>query len=413
MMRTAATKMPSKEIPNSISLPAKPDVEAGGIGPQGEGRARVRLVVGVWAAWSVGILILASAARRLPVSQPDAWSPNLMSIAPALARWDSGWYYQIAKEGYRYDPHIAQNNVAFYPLYPLLMRWVSTVIPVSAFTAGIAISLLSLLGALLFVDRLTVDWGDPAATLTTAGALLFYPTAFFLAAAYTESLFLLATTAALWAAHNRRWWLCGVAGAAASLTRFNGFLILLPIIWLIAADIGGCLRSLHARHVFATAATLAGISAYPLFLWRRWGDPLLYVHGKSAGWAQKPRAPWRLISDLLREAASQLLHSPAAGGKLIFSLEVGSLLLFSVLTVALFRKGHVAEGIYCAATLLFLLCSGTLDGIHRYVLALFPCYFILGQTMRRHPVAALGYCYLGAGLCVTLLTRYVHWFPVG
>jgi len=38
-----------------------------------------------------------------------------------LSRWDAGWYLEIARDGYRYEPGVP-SNAAFFPLYPLLIR---------------------------------------------------------------------------------------------------------------------------------------------------------------------------------------------------------------------------------------------------------------------------------------------------
>jgi hypothetical protein len=38
-----------------------------------------------------------------------------------LSRWDAGWYVEIARDGYRYEPGVP-SNAAFFPLYPLLIR---------------------------------------------------------------------------------------------------------------------------------------------------------------------------------------------------------------------------------------------------------------------------------------------------
>ncbi len=44
-------------------------------------------------------------------------------IANLPARWDAGWYLGIARTGYEYDRRArGQQNVVFFPAYPLLMR---------------------------------------------------------------------------------------------------------------------------------------------------------------------------------------------------------------------------------------------------------------------------------------------------
>src|SRR5215813_6126646 len=56
-------------------------------------------------------------------------------------RWDSRWYQRIATEGYSYSP-IDQSSVAFFPLYPLLIRAVS-LLGIDPFIAGILITAVS------------------------------------------------------------------------------------------------------------------------------------------------------------------------------------------------------------------------------------------------------------------------------
>src|SRR5437870_921220 len=72
----------------------------------------------------------------------------------------------------------------------------------------------------------------PAAARWALFALAVYPTAFFLLAPFTESLFLALTMAAFVAADARRWWLAGVLGAMASLTRGPGIVTTAALAWM-------------------------------------------------------------------------------------------------------------------------------------------------------------------------------------
>ena|SRR5687767_9786274 len=38
-----------------------------------------------------------------------------------FAAWDSGWYFDIARRGYYWNPD-GQSSIAFFPLYPMLIR---------------------------------------------------------------------------------------------------------------------------------------------------------------------------------------------------------------------------------------------------------------------------------------------------
>ena len=364
----------------------------------------------MWAAWSVLTVALASAAMSLPATTTNSWIAY--ADAPPLARWDAVWYRSIAVNGYRYDPAVRENNVGFYPLYAVLAAGASRALHTPLLPTGIALSLLFLGAALLLVADLFAEWGGPAAALFGVAALLLYPTAFFFAAFYTESLFLLLVAAALWGARRGHWGLAAAAGFAASLTRFNGFL-LAPALAAHALRLpraGG--PASRTAPLAAAAATLAGAAVYPLYLWRRWGDPLLYVHSKAAGWAQHPSPVWVLARDSWR-AVLWHVRAPGSGGKIMLFLEVFSTILFLVLTVAVFRRGLLPEGVYVAGTLALLLFSGTLDGIHRYVLVLFPCFLPLAGVLRARPALGFAYVVFGEGLGMVELHRFVHWIHVG
>ena len=364
-------------------------------------------IVLLWAAWSAGTLLLAAAAANLPVRAPENWSRALG--APPLARWDSGWYAAIARDGYHYDPAVRQNDIGFYPLYPLLTRWVARLTGAPLFGAGIALSLACLLAALLLLADLAVAAEGADRAFPALAALLAFPSAFFLAAVYTESLFLLATVGAFWAARRERWWLAGIFGFAAGATRFNGFLIAVPILWLVWETRRRDARW-PLRQAPAVLGAVLGAAAFPVYLWLRWGDPLLYVRSKAIGWGKEATPFWTVYRDA-SVAWGKLTELGGRGSA--FFLQLGCAILFIGLTVVLFRRGRTAEGLYAAATLLLLLSSGDLSGTIRFVLALFPCFIVLGEILSRRPVAAFAYLFGGVGLGLVLLHRFVHWMFVG
>lgn len=67
-----------------------------------------------------------------------------------FSHWDGKWYVQIATSGYSYPNDGDHHSVAFYPLFPLLMRGLMTFgIPVEV--AGVLINSWAFLGALELV----------------------------------------------------------------------------------------------------------------------------------------------------------------------------------------------------------------------------------------------------------------------
>ena len=136
-------------------------------------------------------------------------------------RWDTGWYLGIATQGYRWSADVdGQQNIAFFPAYPLLVRAGGALLnagnePVGLvsdplieryysrhLTAGLLIALGAFAWALVYVHRLAREDLSAASAGSVITLLCAYPFALFFSAAHTESLLLLAATAAFY--HVRR-----------------------------------------------------------------------------------------------------------------------------------------------------------------------------------------------------------------
>jgi Gpi18-like mannosyltransferase len=114
----------------------------------------------------------------------------------AFNRWDSEHYEQIATSGYQFKDNGQGYNVAFFPLFPLLIRGAMQ-LGLSFEVAGTLINNLAFLGALVVLYRWVGErYGRSTARWATA-SLAWCPFSLFGTVIYTEGLFLLGSTAAL------------------------------------------------------------------------------------------------------------------------------------------------------------------------------------------------------------------------
>src|SRR5262245_20229836 len=183
---------------------------------------------------------LAVGALGYPGGQPPVrdFDNELMNLQ---SRFDARWYLQIARTGYAYDsslPPDVQQNIVFFPAYPMSVRAVARLAGGSLaafFIAGSCVSFAAFLLALGYVHAFARDWCGLDCANTAVWLLALYPFAIFFGALYTESFFLLAAAGAL--VHGRREQHAASAawGIVAGLARPNGFLVAVPLAWQVAA----------------------------------------------------------------------------------------------------------------------------------------------------------------------------------
>src|SRR5438093_930754 len=91
-----------------------------------------------------------------PVSEA-LWRVSPYELANMFARWDTFFYDSIATHGYDWNAAVfTYQNVVFFPLYPLLMRWGGTLIGGHPMIAGLIISLAAFSAGLALLYRLAV-----------------------------------------------------------------------------------------------------------------------------------------------------------------------------------------------------------------------------------------------------------------
>jgi hypothetical protein len=237
-------------------------------------RRRIDLRKITHAALVVLLLRVALGLLALPVSAlfPDNPLEQQVGLAPGTAplgqwlqrvlvmpwvRYDVRWYEQIADHGYR----PGEGTAAFHPLYPLLAKLIAPLVGGNTYLALLLVSTLACTALCVVFTRYVEaihgeQFAQPAGWL-----LLLGPIGFILLIPYTESLFLVLAVAALWATARERWWVAGLFGALAALTRQQGLALALPLAWALFV----ALRERRAR-VWDAGALLLVPCGYALFV---------------------------------------------------------------------------------------------------------------------------------------------------
>ena len=155
---------------------------------------------------------------------PSGGDPTFSSH---FGTWDAAHYLYLSTAGYAKDVR----SCAFYPLWPLLVRWTAHLAGGSHLIAGLVLSnLFSLAAWVLFYERVRRRWGTSVASWAQ-GFLIVFPGSLFFQFLYSESLFFLLVMMLWWGLEERRWGLAWVAALLLPLTRAVGVFAVLPIGW--------------------------------------------------------------------------------------------------------------------------------------------------------------------------------------
>jgi hypothetical protein len=325
-----------------------------------------------------------SPATVAPVQQ--SW--NLIELHN---RWDSYWYLDIAKNGYYLRGEKDISDVVFFPLYPLLVRLAGPVAGGDLVLAGWMLSSLFLVLAVVMLTRLSQEFHPDVDPTLPAAFLLTYPAAFFLNAVYSESLFLFLSLATVFWSLRRHFMIASLWAALASATRVAGvFLFVVLFIEFVQAH---GWRALLTRRVWPLALAPLGALAFCLYHWIVFGDFFLYLKVQrlfGRDFEMEVSDFWVRNNPDLANTVLDLAYTAAA----------------ILLGVVALRRFRLSYGVYMLVSLGIALSSGSVLGVARYSMVLFPIYFIAAGM--RSPVGR-GAWLLGSTLLLALdIIRFVN-----
>jgi hypothetical protein len=358
--------------------------------------------------------------HRLWGSLPLYSDPIAEAVFGVWPRWDAIHYLNLAVRGYAGGAQ--EGDTVFYPMFVILTRLMTPFMAGDYVVGSLVVSTIAAVAALAGLHQLAARHYGLVSARWTVAVLALYPTAFFLMAPFTESLFLAFTLGAFLAAEDRRWLWAGGLGAAASLTRGPGMLTSLALAWLAWSQ--WHTPGLPAWKVTwpgsRTAFTIGMGLALPIlgglaFLyWRQaMGFAPFEEVWQTIGGSRWVNPIWNMVVSLQQFLSVHDIPT---------TLDTLSLVLFTGLTAILLVKRRWRRGewvIYMGANWVLLLSkhndlASSLQSLSRYVLVLFPGFIILGDWLaQRQPLFRFLYICLSAALLVVLSVLYTLWWFVG
>jgi len=325
-----------------------------------------------WVIFLISVVYLSTNLFECSSSYPqffgcglERWREN--RVLCSFANFDGVHYLGIAQIGYM------GFEQAFFPLYPVVVRG-GSLLTGSYLVSGFLVSLIFFwFGLNVFYKLVRLDYKEDVVRWAVLFLALF-PTSFFFAGAYTESLFLFLVLSFFYLLRKEKWFLAGVVGLLAGATRFIGVFLVFSYLWEYYKKGKGGWGWFYSFLVFV------GLSGYMLFLKSTTGDSLAFLHSQSV-WQREsfilfPQVIWRYLKIFGGFDFHNLIYWVAV-------LEFVVFLSFLAILILNIKKIRCSYLIFGFISIIVPSMTGTLMSIGRFALLVFPVFILMGSIKNR------------------------------
>jgi Gpi18-like mannosyltransferase len=348
-------------------------------------------------SWLVKVGLIFLVPKIIPYLGFFPYQEVLNNYFPAfltkLANFDGIHYLLISRQGY------SQYEQAFFPLYPLLIHLGSFLIK-NELVVGLLISnLCFIFGWYFFYQYLSLIL-PRTNFLSLAFLLLFFPTAFYFNAVYTEGLFFFLLFFGLYMLEKKHYWQAGIGFFLLSLTRLIGIFVFVPILFHLFLQFkkeGKSLSKLISlKNIFLLFSPFLGLFLYMTYLQYTIGDWLFFFHAQPFFGASRstkliflPQVYWRYLKIFL-SASVNFQYFVSLLEFIIFNFVLVVLIFDLIKNLNTEKKNFPYIGLilFSLVNLTLPTLTGTLSSIPRYVL-LSPTFFVYLAQIKNKQVILL------------------------
>lgn len=378
-------------------------------------RAIVLQACGIWLVTRLLFVVFTYMAVLLAANHTPVHSFTPEALLRTWDQWDVNFFLAIGYYGY-YSPV----PTVYFPLYPLLTHLLASIVGFR-YQLEVAI-LISNLGTLTTFIGLGLLVAHEEGTETVAKNAIrvaaSYPLAFYLAAPYSEGVFLALATWMLVFMRRRAWYRAAACAFIAGFTRPTAVILILPLIWEYGCYHGwwlwlynnwrvwqwqprawykGFRHSWNAyrcsvtilQAIIVVEAVPLAFAFYALYCQIRFGIPWAFVQSEQIYWLHRPMPPWQAI----RVIGTAYSSIPAwTYNQALFLIDLFPLTLFALLTLLTIRRMPFSFTLYMLGLLQLCIVAPVINpnfpfmlmSISRFLVVSIPIFLLLGRWIERH-----------------------------
>lgn len=337
----------------------------------------IKYILLIFFSTRVVLNIIGVLSRNL-IPQEYSYKSNSMpplSWLDVWGAWDTGWYLDISQNGYStIQNQVYQTNIAFFPLYPTLMRLIGSIVG-NHYIAGLILSNFCLIVACVYLYRLVKLDFDETNAIKSVKYLLIFPTSFILSGVFSESLYLALTLMCFYYARKGEWYLVGVTGFFLALTRSIGVLVILPLLYEILMPLlkeNKVIMSLeNLREIIIPLFYLSlipiGTIFFMIYNYYLTGDFIAFMHAQVM-WQRHLANPLEILID-------------GFSGNIFTTFEAAFAAISIFIFIMFYKKMRLSYWLFVMCSIFVPLSTGIMS-MPRYILVIFPFYILFADLTK-------------------------------
>jgi Gpi18-like mannosyltransferase len=355
-----------------------------------------------------------------PYSENLLIKSGLPKFIWSFANFDGVHYLNIARVGYAY-----QYTQVFFPLYPLLIRYLHQVLPFFNYIINaLVISLIAFYLSLHFFYKLLLMDFEIKKAKKIIIILLIFPISFYFASVYTESIFFLFTILTFYFARKKNYLISSFFCSLATATRLVGIFLIPAILYeyLIYKKINfKKLSEFDVKEVNKFFLSLIkspilylsslGVIIYLIYLYIKFNDPLLFWHDQPVFGAERsgnsliflPQVIYRYIKIFFTVSINTYKYFISA------SEFITTILTLTCLIHAYVLKVRISYMIFSWLAFIIPTLTGTFSSMPRYILIIFPIYIVLSYMNNKIIYAIFSFASICLLILYTILFTSGYW----
>ena len=330
-------------------------------------------------------ILMLSFATASYYAVPEQFSHKNTELQnPLISPWhqfDTRAYLDIATKGYNYEYGVTTTNFGWYPFYPFLIVAFGFVGHDTA--AYLLPQIFSFLAIASMYILLRQTWSERR-TRKSIIYMLMFPSAYFLTSLYTEPIFLFFSCMTFYFAMKGRWYYAGAMGYFATLTRFIGISMFIPLLYMYMRERGFNIRNIDRRILFTLLIPAAFVTVM-LYQYAALGDPFLqfYTQGQFSRGIGLPH-------DAFMNTLNEIVSTKSLFVAAYDYFNILMSLAFIFILALCWKKIPPEYVMYAVFSFIMIFSSGILSSVTRFELMMFPIFAAISgisEKSRRMSIA--------------------------